>query len=123
MLIEFKPLKSDKFEVAFTKMLLVFVCFYSFLLSIKNQNIDVNFTIITKTMWSQSSSYDLVMFQDYIDIIEIGLILYDCFIVLFINTTMLFALGIISVVLLTKEQSLIQKTIEKKKLSYLNKLI
>src|SRR5688572_11611099 len=75
MLIEFKPIKSDKFEIAFTKMLLVFVCFYTFLLSIKNQNMDVNFTIVTKTIWSQAASYDLITFKDYIDIIEIGLIL------------------------------------------------
>lgn len=121
MLIEFKPIKADKLEIAFIKILMVFVCFYIFLLSIKNQHIDVNFSIVTQTMLSNSTLSDLATFKDFIDIIEIGLILYDCFVVLFINITMLFALGIISVVLLTKEQSK-KFNIESKKYIY-NKLI
>jgi len=107
MLIEFKPIRSDNLEIAFSKILLIFVCFYMFFISIKNQNINVNLIIFSKTIWFNYFSNEFLTFQDHIDIIEIGLILYDCFLVLFINITMLFALGIISVVLLTKQQNLI----------------
>lgn len=105
MLIEFKPIKNDNIETAFIKILLVFVSFYIFLISIKNQNINTNLNILQQIVWLDNlKNYDLITFKDYLDITEIGLILYDCFLVLFINITMLFALGIISVVLLTKEQ-------------------
>jgi len=122
MLIEFKPVKNDRIEIAFTKILLVFVSFFIFMISIKNQKMDVKLNILQQNIWSDKMKiYDLIKYQDYLDIAEIGLILYDCFLVLFINITMLFALGIISVVLLTKEQ--IPEKFEKKKAIKYYKLI
>ena len=122
MLIEFKPVKNDRIEIAFTKILLVFVSFFIFMISIKNQKMDVKLNILQQNIWSDKMKiYDLIKYQDYLDIAEIGLILYDCFLVLFINITMLFALGIISVVLLTKEQ--ITEKFEKKKAIKYYKLI
>src|ERR1051325_4134405 len=46
MLIEFKPIKSDNIETAFTKILLVFLSFFIFLISIKNQNINTNLNVL-----------------------------------------------------------------------------
>lgn len=124
MLIEFQPIKNDNIETAFTKILIVFVSFYIFLISIKNQKIDTNLNILQQTIWSENLKvYDLISFQDYLDVAEIGLILYDCFLVLFINVTMLFALGIISVVLLTKEKLPENFQIKKKKFINYKKLI
>jgi NADH-quinone oxidoreductase subunit J len=122
MLIEFKPIKTDNLETAFIKILLVFVSFYIFLISIKTQKMDVKLNILKQTFWKENIKlYDLDLFKDYLDIVEIGLILYDSFLVLFINITMLFALGIISVVLLTKEQVPVQ--FERKKVINYYKLI
>nr|YP_010576292.1 hypothetical protein OYV93_mgp33 [Thecamoeba quadrilineata]UZN43829.1 hypothetical protein [Thecamoeba quadrilineata] len=122
MLIEFKPIKSDNIETAFTKILVVFISFYIFLISFKNQQMDVKLNILQQTYWlEQIKSYDLIKYQDYLDITEIGLILYDCYLVLFINITMLFVLGIISVVLLTKEQ--VPERFEIKKIINYKKLL
>ena len=123
MLIEFKPLVCDKLEIAFSKMALVFLSFFIFFISIKNQNLDVNLSLILNKIEIYSSSYDFNSFYDVIDIVEIGLVIYDCFLILLINITMLFALGIISVVILTKEKKehLNQKQ-EKKVIAY-SKLI
>lgn len=122
MLIEFKPIKSDKIETVITKIGLVFASFYVFLISVKNQKMDVKLNIFQQTFWSENiKAYDLIKYKDYLDIAEIGLILYDCFLVLFINITMLFVLGIISVVLLTKEQA--SEKFEKKKIVNYKKLL
>jgi len=123
MLIEFKPMVCDKLDIAFSKVALVFVCFFIFFISIKNQNLDLNLSLVLNKIEISPSFYDLNSFNDVIDIVEIGLILYDCFVILLINITMLFALGIISVVILTKEKQNIQKQNNEKKIIAYNKLI
>jgi NADH:ubiquinone oxidoreductase subunit 6 (subunit J) len=103
MLIEFRPLKIDEWKEGIIKIIFLFFCWYSFFLSIRNLNLNNNINIITQTV-TYPSNYDINYLKDYLDIIEIGLIIYDCYLVLFINITMLFLLGIISVVLLTKQE-------------------
>jgi NADH-quinone oxidoreductase subunit J len=105
MLIEFKPLFIDNSEKAFLKILLIFFSFYSLLISIKNENINTNLFFFNKQKFILlNNSIDLTQYFDILDIAEIGLIIYDCYIVLFLNITLLFLMGIINVVLLTKTQ-------------------
>lgn len=108
MLIEFRPLVIDDWEDAFIKMLFIFICCYLLFIAIININFNNNLNIIM-TMESAPLLTDVNYFTDYLDIVEIGLIIYDSYIILFINITMLFLLGIISVVLLTKEKKMVER--------------
>jgi len=104
MLIEFKPLNYYSFKIQVFNVSLIFILFFIFLSYYRSSNMEILLqynTIISQDIL-QSEKYDLF---DNSETVEVGIVLYEYFFYFILLLTNLFLLGILSVVLLTKNKA------------------
>lgn len=103
MLIEFKPLRYYSFKVQLFNISIVLVLFFILISYYKAYSIDtfMNFNTVIVTDPIISEKYDL---YDSTETVEVGIVLYEYFFNFILVLTNLFLLGILSVVLLTKNK-------------------
>ena len=113
MLIEFKPLKYYSFKVQLFNVSLVFFTFFIFISYFKYSNQDsiMNFNIVIENNPLRSEKYDL---YDFSETVEVGIVLYEYFFYFIIILTNIFLLGILSVVLITKNKNKLIKQSKKR---------
>jgi len=104
MLIEFKPLKYYSFKVQLFNVSLIFIIFTIFISYYKTYSPDtvMNFSIILNNTSLQSEKSSLL---DFSETVEVGIVLYEYFFYFILLLTNLFLLGILSVVLITKNRT------------------
>lgn len=108
MLIEFKPLKYYNFKFQIINVSIILIFFLIFISYFRASSVDtlMNFnTLISETQLT-SERYQLF---DSSETVEIGIVLYEYFFYFILILTNLFFLGILSVVLLTKNKAYIYK--------------
>lgn len=108
MLIEFKPLRYYSFKVQFFNVSIVLILFFIFISYYRTYNVDtvMNFNTLISQDVLQSEKFDL---NDSTETVEVGIVLYEYFFYFILILTNLFLLGILSVVLLTKNRAKVYK--------------
>jgi len=108
MLIEFKPLKYYSFKIQMFNISIILILFFIFISYIRASSIDtiMHFNTIISQDILLSEKYDLI---DSSETVEVGIVLYEYFFYFILLLTNLFLLGILSVVLLTKNRAHLYK--------------